>query len=431
MGRPERTAGSTQLHSEALAGIWQWVFSPSPSAALRRRITLWVLIAILLAFLFFFSSRTNPTLLGLFTPATLGHVLVTTLAFWLILNGAANLFQALYPSVSIDSARRQIVHTAFAGNYETLHTLDIERLPGDSTNSIAQSGGPGWLKVHLENLAVTERPDGSLRVLGPTSRPALLDGFERIHEVLHLKDQVLTFNIQARSRDGFRLRVEGARLVFSLLRGKREPDLKQPYPFDEQAALNLVLGQRVEQSPNLSVKKPGNGLVAEQGRTFFENQLQEFIGAFDLSALLAGSPQNADDNSGKLLLAREKLRDAFILRCQEPAAAIGLQIQWIDIGTWKMDDHTHAEVVPRVDNNTSQDRSPGFEGEMQQLIDQLLPQYLEPGSEWIGQTLRNFTNLLSELREKYEELKSEPEPQLESVVRFLKLLTKQNSTTRP
>ena len=287
MARTKRPSKSAGQHADALAGIWRWAFEPSPAAALRRRITLWLLMAAYLGLLFTFRTQGIPIWLALFTPASLGHLLVAVFVFWLALSSAAAVLQTLFPVVSTSDARNHILRTAFGGRYETLHTHGAQDLLEDNHNSLAHSGGPGWLKVHLETAAITERPDGSARVLGPSPRPALLGGFERLRAVLHLKEQVLTLNVWARSRDGIRVRVEGARLVYSLLRGKREPSLQQPYPFDTKAAPDLVYGQRGEQSARRSTKLASGNLVAEQGQVLFERELQEFIGQFTLGYLLA------------------------------------------------------------------------------------------------------------------------------------------------
>ncbi len=428
MARPKRASKAASPHAEALAGIWRWALAPLPAAALRRRIFLWLLGAAFIALLLTFRPQGTSLWLALFAPASLGHILVAFLVFWLALSAAAAMLQALFPIPSTLEARRQVLRNALGGSYDTLHTYGAEGLWEDDHSALAQAGGPGWIKVHLENTAITEYSDGSTRVLGPSQRPALLDGFERLRAVLHLKEQVLTLNLWARSRDGIRVRVEGARLVYSLLRSKSEPSLQQPYPFDEKAALSLVYGQRVEQSARRVVKLSGSGgLVAEQGQAFFERQLQEFIGQFTLGELLAGPNEDSSQEfSGHLFLARDKLREAFVARSQEPAAALGLQIHWIDIGTWKLDERARAAIAGS--ENATEIISQDQEDELARLVEQLLPDNLEKfGEAWIDEGLSNFAKLFGELRDEYEELKNESEPQLESVIRFLNLLTKQRA----
>lgn len=433
MARDKQAGKATGQHAEALTGIWRWAFAPSPSAALRRRIALGLLIAAFLGLLFTFRAQGTPIWLALITPASLSHLLIAVFVFWLALNAAVVVLQVLFPAVSAKDARRQVLRTALGGNYDSLHTYGAEGIWEYDHSVLAQSGGPGWLKVHLENAAITERADGSARVLGPSPRPVLLDGFERMRTVLHLKEQVLTLDIWARSRDGIRVRVEGTRLVYSLLRGKHEPSLKQPYPFDAKAALDLVYGQRVEQTVRSVMKVSGGNLVAEQGEAFFERQLQEFIGQFTLGELLAGPPEDSGKEfSGRLFLARDKLREAFIARSREPAAALGLQVNWVDIGTWKLDERARAALAGSEGDAGIPSAQPQ-EDELAALIEQLLPDALEQlGEAWIDEALSNFEQLFSELREKYEELKTESEPpelatQLESVIRFLNLLTKKRA----
>lgn len=429
MARGKRVSKATSPHAEALAGIWRWALAPSPGAALRRRIFLWLLGAAFIALLLTFRAQGTLIWLTLFTPASLGHLLIGVFVFWLALSAAAAVLQALFPIISTSAARQQIRRTAFGGRYDTLHTYGAEGLWEDDRSVLSQSGGPGWLKVHLENAVITESADGSSRVLAPGKHPALLDGFERLRAVLHLKEQVLKLNVWARSRDGIRVRVEGARLIYSLLRSKREPSLQQPYPFDAKAATDLVYSQRVEQSARRMAKPAGGNLIAEQGQAFFERQLQEFIGQFTLGELLAPVEDSTDVFSSKLLVARDKLRQAFIVRSQEPAAALGLQINWIDIGTWKLDERARAaiagsEIIAEINSRDQ-------ENELGAMIEQLLPDNVEQlGEAWINEALSNFAQLFGDLRDHYEELKNESEPQLESVIRFLNLLTKQRTSKK-
>jgi len=429
MAPAKRTNNAAVQHAEALADIWRWAMAPSPSAALLRRIALWLLAAVFIALLFTLRAQESSIWLALFTPASLGHILATILAFWLAMNAAAIVLKTLFPTVSHADARRYLTNSVLGGRYATLHTHGPDAFWEDDHSALAQSGGPGWLIVHLDHAAITERTDGTTQVHGPSQKPILLDGFERLRTVLHLKEQVLTLNLWARSRDGIRVRVEGARLVFSLLRGKREPTLQQPHPLDAKSAMDLVYGQLVEQSARRGLSAAGVNLVAEQGQVFFERQLQEFIGQFTLSELLAGPLEgSAEGLSGKLLLARDKLHEAFLDRTREAAADLGLQIHWMDIGTWKLDQRARSALAGHNDDV----QISGQEGELAILIDQLLPDNLRQiGAARINEALLNFTKLFANLRDQYEELKNESEPQLESVIRFLNLLTKQRATKKP
>lgn len=452
MARSDRSQRAASPHAEALAGIWNWAMAPQPSAALRRRVSLWLLIIIFLVLLFTFRVQGVSIWQSLITPANLGHILVGLVAFWMAVNAGAAVLQSLFVGTTTSDSLRHILRRAFGGSYETFSTLGSET----DNSSLARSGGPGWLKIHLEHAAVIERTDGSARVLGTSARPVLLDGFERLRTVLHLKEQVLTLNLWARSRDGIRVRVEGARLIFSLLRSKREPSLQQPYPFDANAALDLVIGQCVEASAHHQVMLENSDLVADQGRAFFERQMQDFIGQFNFGELLAGSPLTpgpspalkerggkASDKitgqkagqpetstppfdailSSNLLLARDKLREAFLVHTQEPAAAFGLQINWIDIGTWKLDDRARTALAGQAGVQTAQ-----HEDELAQLIDQLLPEKLQQSGEaWVYDALVNFARFFEELRDEYAELQNESEPQMEAVIRFLNLLTRQRT----
>jgi hypothetical protein len=272
-----------------------------------------------------------------------------------------------------------------------------------------------------------EQMDGNLRVIGPSAKQATLEGFERLRAVLDLRDQVLNIDLWARSKDGIRVHVQGARVVYSLARGKREASLQQPHPFEEKAALKLTLEQRVGRHAG---RPSRNGLLAEQGRAFFERELQSFIGQFSLNELLG----NREKIDGLLLLARDKIRSEFSAQANQHAAEFGLQLHWVDIGTWMLDDSARslvAQAAPPAEE-LALSGSPIQEGrneELARLAERIVPEQslssdIGTISQAIAGGLQNFKNIFEEIRNQSAELQGDQ--QLDAVLRFLSILTKRH-----
>jgi hypothetical protein len=304
-------------------------------------------------------------------------------------------------------------------------------------HALARVGGPGQVRVHLENAAVFETRDGELRVLGPTSRRAVIEGFERLRTVVDLRDQVLNLNVQARSRDGLRVSVEGARAVFSVRRGSREASLRLPHPFEEEAILRLVGEERVEARALAGPAfERGQSLLAAQGQAFFERQVQEFIAQFSLGELLAPELDEAGESpvgSANAFLAREKIREQFKAWVEDAAAGIGLELQWMDIGAWVLDERAQAILEERLGAPNSEEASEASPYQDAHRQEMLRLYSMLPIKEWeellaekreilLGELVQGFQSLFQQLQQRLVDLRDGDKQEWERVLRFLSTL---------
>jgi hypothetical protein len=421
MSRARRAAPENQ----ALLKAWQRIMAPTALAGKARRVALFATMALLILWVALDSQVPGlPIWLTFLSARSFGHLLAFGFGFWLALRAAAGTLQAIFDLKNPGEAQRHLWQAAFNGSYSTLAIRGGDLLWENERSPLARVGGPGLAKVHLENAALFEQMDGSARVIGPSAKASTLQGFERLRAVLDLRDQVLNMDLWARSKDGIRVRVQGARVVYSLARGKREASLQLPHPFEEQAALKLALEQRVERG----IGKPNRGsLLAEQGQAFFERELQTFIGQFNLAELLG----NREKMDSQLLLARDKIRADFNSSANMHAVEFGLQLHWVDIGTWMLDDSTRSLLAQQAPDISEEDSSrpiqQGRAEELRRLAEQVIPEEnlstdIGNITQSIAGALQNFKNIFEEIRGQSAELRGDQ--QLDAVLRFLSILTK-------
>lgn len=416
---------------------WAWFFEASPAGG-TRRLVLFALAAGALGFWEISRLRGPDFWMEAFSARLWGHLLALGLVFWIGLRAAALTLQAIFHLDSLAEAQRHLLRAAFYGRYHSLVIGDGEIARQSEQNSLARVGGPGQVRVHLENAAVFENKTGQLRVLGPTPRRALIDGFERLRTVVDLRDQTLRLNVRARSRDGLRVDVQGAQVVFSIRRGSREASLRQPHPFEADAVLRWVLEERVGKRWAGPAYRSDQSSLATQGQAFFEEQLRAFIALFNLGELIAPELDEGEENlvgSANAFLARDKIRAQFGEWVETAAARRGLQLHWVDIGSWVLDAEAQEilEAHMGVPNSgeANEASSPYQDAHRQELLRLYAALPLKGWEELLGETresllgalIEDFRQLFSGLRERHLELKGEDEQHVETVLRFLSVLS--------
>jgi hypothetical protein len=327
---------------DALRNITNWLFAYDQRAAHRRLMTfilatlvMWTLLAIALIM----RSPTDQPLLrelveAFFSVRILRHFLALGLALGLALIITAVYLDDIFELDNLSIAELFVVEAAFALFYRRISIRNGGIHPEHLNSPIVQIGGPGIVDVHLENAALFEKVDGSPRVVAPTiNRSLILDGFERLRQVIDLRDQVVEMTVSGRTQDGIPITAKDVRLVFSIYRGAKKPNpdeaYKQPYPFSEQAVLDLAYQQE-------------RGLWFEGLRRMIRRELVQFISQHTLSEFLTTS--NTDVQASDLA-PREELSDLFFdfaSGFSERARERGVELQWIGVGTWVLP----SQIIP-------------------------------------------------------------------------------------
>lgn len=379
-----------------------WLFMITQRGAGRRK---WILIlagAFLWAFL---AWKKHPLVLGmeplwnfveypfvaLFAADVFRHVLIASLVFWLAYRVAAIYLDDIFELSKINIAERFIRQAVFASQYNVIEIRDGEVAQKDKLSPIFLIGGPGIVRVHLENAALFEKMDGEAHVISPTVRiigsrnrkdkqkqssPSksnnqgdngstaidgveILEGFERLRSVIDLRDQFEDLTVKARTRDGINVEIKDVRYVFSVYRDHQQPTLSRPYPF-KKAAIEILVFEQSKQHWSNTMK----GLIKRNLIEFIsERTLSEFLASINIPELEQQIEdemrlqQDADELAGvegvdkngiyvsPNFTPRTKLTDIFYdftSNFTKKAEKIGLEMRWIGVGTWVTPD----EIIP-------------------------------------------------------------------------------------
>lgn len=339
---PLETGSTSNWMAQALRIIFDGLFACDQRAAHRRLLIfllsalfLWFTLAIFLVLQRPASASLLKDLLNaLFSFQILRHLLVIGLAFWLALLITAVYLDDVFELKNLPIAQRFILGAAFALFYGRISIRNGAVSPRHLDSPIVQIGGPGVVDVHLENAALFERVDGSPRIVAPTSdRSLILDGFERLRQVVDLRDQVVEMTVSGRTQDGIPITAKDVRLVFSIYRGGKRSDpnevFVQPYPFSEQAVMDLVY-------------KKESGPWVEGLRGMIRRELVHFIAQHTLSEFLTTANTEVQASS---LVPREELSDLFFdftSGFSERARERGVELGWIGVGTWVLP----SQIIP-------------------------------------------------------------------------------------
>jgi hypothetical protein len=279
---------------------------------------------------------------------------------------------------------------------DVLHLREGRLADGDRNSPMILIGGPGRVVLDYDTSVLFEKPDGTPHVVGAADgisrkdggdSEVALDGFERLREpVISLRDQYIgnpsgePLTVIARSLDGMAISVTDVRGVFSVRRDATAADtpvsVHQPFPYRSRDIENLIYKQAVEvlSTGEHASDLPGDWTVGMH--TLIRESLREFMGKNRLTEFLAGvgkheverSEYRADTilsktlevsieapemspggtNAGPRYRPRTELSAKFRKYGSEfstQAQAIGLELHWIGVGTWKIPDESSEEAV--------------------------------------------------------------------------------------
>jgi hypothetical protein len=348
-------------------------YLPEANQELFKRLT--VIIAVLFGFLWAFLAyqATSPDwdtqfsaqlvmypFQALFSAHVFRHVVVLGLAFWFAFRMAALYLADIFELDNISVAERFILQGALGSQYNTLVIRDgaVPREQQDSP--VIRIGGPGWVRVHLENAALFETYNGFSRVIGPTGEnrndAVALSAFERLRDVIDLRDQMADLTVEARTSDGVRIRAEDVHIVFSVYRSNLPSTLSQPYPFDPDALLRLFYTQE-----RGSVAMAMSSLIrGELAKFISQHSLNEFLASItaeDQERMVAEINQAAVQPVGAgpmeetrpsftappFITRPQMITELFAAEFAARARSRGVELKWIGVGIWVTPD----EIVPQ------------------------------------------------------------------------------------
>ncbi len=276
----------------------------------------------------------------------------------------------------VSTAREFIGQVALGGSGETVTIRQGDFDKKGEESRIYAIGGPGYVTVERDSVALFEKPDGRPHVIGPTvDGPESLDGFERFRSAIDLQDQHIVLNdqqsrkISGRSLDGIPVSAVDVSFRFSIDRNKKERTLKEPNPYDAaETVRNLIYNQAMPVSNERKVKKSESediparlgermtALVRRELTAFIsEHKLTEFLASYGLPEIKESRERNSAilNQTQKIIPPGESPPDLpppgeppsftqrpditarFSEEFLKKAKKEGFQLDWIDIGTWE------------------------------------------------------------------------------------------------
>ncbi len=292
-------------------------------------------------------------------------LLVFFLPLWLTFQICAIYIQDIYELDDVGLAQRFVSICAFGFPFEVMRIEEGRVRPEDKRTTLFQIGGPGFITVAMENVAVFEHPDGRPDQRGPTSRNFLgipdlnvevLDGFERLRSIIDLRDQKWKFEVNARSLDGIPVYARDMQFLLSVRRrpffrmpptGERRHE--QPYSYNWRAIDYLAFQQ--DGSP-LDQVIMGN--VRMEIRSFVESHpLSEFLSAieqpdFDRLTQRPDYQQQSDTTlpSPQInFVPRPDITKQFLdfsRAFSRGMRSSGVHVEWVNVGMWRFP----KEIIP-------------------------------------------------------------------------------------
>lgn len=379
---------------QQITHFFEWLFSTTAAAGARRLILVigisaiwWArasmnILPITLTGNLFHDIILYP-LDALFMPQIMRHVVLSAMMFWLIMRLAARYLDDIFELNDIFVAEKYLLQAIFGSDYDTINIRESDVAPEHMNSPIIRIGGPGKVKVHFDNAVLFEQANGSPEVYSPNDTISLAR-FERLRSVIDLREQVADMTVRERTKDGIHITAQGTQIVYSISRGGKEPTLEQPHPFDNEAIKKIVYSQgspksfksrqdKTSQADPIDTINPTinmPGFIQGQLRTFINKHLlSEFLTSIQQPEIEAKQKEkerlaeetqkfaktptaknpkeelstdspidNAKDEN--IFTTRDKITQQFYDEINKTAKKRGMELHWIDIGTWVFPENT-------------------------------------------------------------------------------------------
>ena len=321
-------------------------------------------------------------------PRILQYLPIFLAPFFIALQCAALYLADIFELEHVSVARKFIRAVALSGSEATIQVSQGEVTEESRETPTFLIGGPGKVIVDLDSVAVFEKADGTPHIIGPTVKEprsrATLDGFERFRQAVDIRDQYVVLrdqdskseSVKSRSLDGIPIEATDVRLMFSIYRDGKKPDLEHPYPFSKKAVSDLVYKAVSRVTPGQANPSSFEFSWINNMVNLIRSSLSGFMSQYKLTSYLAsiGIPElekfkqreativeqvqaltqsESDDDflfpKPKTPLPefqpRTKIKNLFSEFAEEfskRAHSSGVELHWIGVGTWKVP----VEIVP-------------------------------------------------------------------------------------
>ena len=339
----------------------------------------WAILSGLTLGVFIFLAESNLQRLAIAALSAFKYLPLFAIIYALARKKAAQYLADVFELEDENVADRFIEDVTFGQGHELITIHEGKISEDDERSPLILIGGPGYVQVNLDSVALLERVDGIPEIIEPRAKPWKLGRFERIREIgkfdevgkreyaiINLRDQfVRGISVKSRTKDGIPIEAQDVKVMFSILRKPKEtaPE-NNPYHYEENAVYSLVYDQVIITPPPAKV----SGVSFPWDTTVLPlvtGELENIITSRNLSEILASiSRRELDDlslneatnkqmrlemtgeqtvlsQSGGArppeFMTRSKITALFFSEdFKAKAAALGVAIHWIDIGTWQL-----------------------------------------------------------------------------------------------
>lgn len=246
----------------------------------------------------------------------------------------------------------------------------------DKQSPIILIGGPGLVKVGLDHLVVFENVTGRASIFHPRDKPWKIGKYERIREIgdqqyaiINLRDQFISgISIKSRTKDGIPIEAQDIKIIFSILHKQQTDDSISDAAllYDPESVKALVYGQTIITSDTslsfgttfpwdstvipliiseiekIITTRPLNEILANIGQKEVEAQAKTDQSIETIKVEITGQQRplsrtpektgNIPTFESRSIITARFYETEFVKK----AAQAGIQLQWIDIGTWKL-----------------------------------------------------------------------------------------------
>jgi hypothetical protein len=337
----------------------------------------------------------------LFHPEVFRHVLVSGLTFWLAIQLAASYLDDVFELNDPNIAESYILKASLANRYQSIEVKE-GKINRKKDSTIVRIGGPGLVRVHFDSAALFEKLDGEPTVITAEDGLIALDRFERLRRTFLLRDHIDETSIQSHTRDGIAVGADGVRIKFHIHREevadekatnnqdseKKKKKRKIPYPIVRSAVKTLVYDEKITKwinpislrydegnaSPEMphpeSLEIKSLPIQAKIKDFISERTLGEFLAsisepeirsriedtqeleseAMQLTGEVPIEPENDEEEeivtvSGKFYPRDEITEIIYSGNDQQDKLKTGLELDWIDIGTWVLPENAQKIVM--------------------------------------------------------------------------------------
>ncbi|HUN21493.1 MAG TPA: SPFH domain-containing protein [Anaerolineales bacterium] len=277
----------------------------------------------------------NSLIARFFTFHTLRHLPIVLAVFAFLVYRATQYVQDLFELDDPSAARAYLESAVMGWNPQTMEISEGKIRSDHLKTPVALIGGPGRVQVHMGNLAVFERLDGSIQVYD-NRKAYMLEGFERLREVLDLRDLRRTIeNQDFVTADGIRMTATELVVDFRIsthYRRRVKRTSQNPYPYNPEAALAVVYG--------LAVNEKGETDWAKAIAGFVGGVVASYFGRFTSFELLSMDFHKAQRNVLSELFYEAEM--------QAKLRKLGAEIEWVGVGTIKPNDQAIGSLLERT-----------------------------------------------------------------------------------